>query len=111
MLRLAAEPRNGSRVVYLDCEAFADPVIFVRELRDLLAAGQAGLRPGHVADDGSAWLARIFNRVRKVGGAGFSLELSDPASPTWISSIRELLGASRAHQAPTVAILDEFSMM
>src|SRR5207245_9985397 len=41
MKRLQAQPRDGYRVLFLDCEAYQDPYVLVEELYAALLKGQA----------------------------------------------------------------------
>lgn len=113
MQRLLAAPQNGCRVVFIDCEAFRFPNDFVQELTDAVVLDDPISKTVHGAGHVLDFVRELVERFRgiRIGPDGLGLDLSDPGSASWSASVQRLLSAARHHEAPTIVVLDEFSMM
>jgi uncharacterized protein len=113
MRRLVDEPRRDCQMHFVDCETFADPDAFVRTVSDLLLAGNAGAQTAHTIDRARGGIGGFLAGLRglRLGPVEVSREGSQAGHSDWSGSIPRLLSAVRSRSAPTIVILDEFSMM
>ncbi len=112
MRRLVDQPRHGVRVLFIDCETFDDPRLFVDALFNTLVLDRR-VRARRGTARALRGVAGLLGRIRgiKLDWEGIGVNLADPKAPRWSSSIEDVLAAVRKSGAATVVIVDEFSMM